>query len=159
MSITNLFTVKTLARLYNKSGEGEPTTSTAGTIGEVYTDSATGLSYVLTSITAGPPKLYNWTADTTNDAIISLMIKRAEDDYLSIRGIDFITDEDGDIVYPEAADIVGGEMVCYLLKLGDYYGRGKASESQGNRQAGYDSKLHGYPRSIVGTIDRYMRAL
>ena len=155
--ITAKADVKILAALYSILGQGAPTTSTAGHIGDIYVDidekNATyGNSYLLQEITEGGD--YIWERDKTEDKRIEIFINRAERDYLSIRGRAFDTDDDGNIIYPDGADIVGAEMVCYLL--GAYEGRGKNSDGIGGRSNSYEKKIAGYPVSIVGQIDRYV---
>jgi hypothetical protein len=154
--ITTAGMVKILAKMYDLIGVTAPTTSTVGALGQLYLDSVSGLTYMLTAINAGPS--YVWTLDGSADILIDMAIGRATVDFLKIRGVDFELDEDNEIVYPTGADYTAAEMVCYLLSLGVYDGRGTASESLGGRSATYDEKLCGYPRSIVGTITRYAAA-
>ena len=146
--ITNLQTVKTLADLFDFSGEGEPTTATEGTLHSVYMDEDTGKTWELESIADGP--IYNW-VQVQGDAKIELFIQRAESDYEVIRGLPF-----GE-TYPDEAGLTAGEMVCYLMGLGDYLGRGNQAESLSGRSATYDQKINGYPVSIVGGIERFQR--
>jgi hypothetical protein len=156
--ITNVSLVKTIGRLYDILGSAAPTTATVGELFDTFLNTSTGLSYTLATITTGTPNTYNWTPDTSKDAEITLFIRRAETDYERIRGIAFDLDEFGDPAYPQAADIVAAEMVCYLMGLSRYMGRGKESEGLAGRSAAYDKKLMGYPISIVGSITRYQSA-
>ena len=156
MAIANIADVKLLAALYSILGEGAPTTSTAGIVGDIYLDidqdSATyGKTYLMTGLAE---TAYTWIADVWQDTSITRMITRAEQDYLQIRGREFETDDYGAVVYPDGADIVGAEMACYLLGL--YEGRGLASGSIGGKSSTYEKKIAGYPVSIVGQIDRYV---
>lgn len=153
MAITNLYTVKLLARLYDKIGTGAPTTATVGAVGEIYVDDATGLSYECT-VVADP--LYTWVAFTDDDTEISYFITKAEQDYLRIRGRAFATDDDDETVYPDDAESTAAEMVCYLMGIGRYTGRGKGSEGMADRNAAYDDKISGYRRDIVSPIKRYL---
>ena len=152
--ITTLALVKTIARLYDRSGEGVPTNDTVATLGQIYMDTATGLTYELTVDT--PTKV--WTPDTSYDLLISLAITRAEVDYLRIRNRSFDLDEAEEIVYPDGSDFTAAEMVCSILSLGDYDGRGKSGEGLAGRSATYEQKLSGYPVSIVGSIRRFVGA-
>jgi outer membrane protein assembly factor BamB len=152
--ITTLATVKTLARLYDISGDGVPTNATVATLGQIYMDTATGLTYELTVDT--PTKV--WTPDTAQDLLIQLAITRAEVCYLRIRNRAFDLDDDDNTVYPDGADFTAAEMVCSILSLGDYDGRGKSSEGLAGRSATYEQKLSGYPVSIVGSIRRFVGA-
>lgn len=158
MPITTMAEVKTLARIANRYASTAPTTATVGVIGDVLLDTVTGLTYELTSITTGPTT-YVWTADTSLDREITLMIDRAEVDYLRIRGIDFETDDSDATVYPDAADMVAAEMVCYLMGIGRLNGRGKTDEQLGGRRSNYERKIFGYPISIVGNIERFQSAI
>jgi hypothetical protein len=151
MEITDMATVKTMALMYNLSGNGAPTGSTAALVGEVYMDEATGLTYKCTGVNLG---VYSWAADTSKDHLILMGIERAEQDYIRIRGIPFETHGDGSL-YPPGAYFTAAEMVCYLVGLGDYEGRGKQSESFGGRSVTFDEKLIGYPASIAGGITRF----
>lgn len=149
--------VKILAALYSILGEGEPTTSTEGEVGDIYVDidedsDTYGNSYRLHKIAESGD--YIWERENTEDKRIDIFINRAERDYLSIRGRAFETDDDGKTIYPDGADIVGAEMVCYLL--GAYEGRGKNSDGIGGRSNSYEKKIAGYPVSIVGQIDKYV---
>lgn len=156
MSIANKADVKILAALYSILGEGEPTTATVGVLGDIYVDidetsSTYGNSYLLTEIDGST---YTWTQDQTEDKRIDLFIRRAEQDYLKIRGRAFDLDEDDDIIYPDGADLVAAEMVCYLL--GVYEGRGTDSEGAAGMSKSYEKKIAGYPVSVVGQIDKYV---
>jgi hypothetical protein len=150
--ITTLATVKILARIPDIFGTGEPTTATAGEIGDIYMDNDTGLTYELTSIVTA---VYTWVPFVKYDMIIELAIDRVERDYLQLRGIDFDLDSNGDIVYPDGSIFTSAEMVCYILGLGTYEGRGAKSEALQGRSAQYDDKILGYPHSIIGGIRRY----
>lgn len=147
--ITTMAIVKVLGQVANIFNEGVPTTP--GAVGDIYLDSATGLTYEWDGS--------QWEPFTRFDAQIELFIQRVESDYLRIRGIPFDTDENDDVIYPPAADVVAGEMVCYLLGLGDYEGRNLKSESVGGRNVSMDDKVRGYPQGIVDNIKRYARLL
>lgn len=164
MAITTLAYVKILADLYTRAETGAPTTASVGAVGDIWLDNSStsatyGKTYECTAINDGPPVTYTWTLLTRDDAKIEIAIDRAEKDYLSIRGIDFETADDGvSPDYPDGADYTAAEMVCYLNSYGTYQGRGEKSESMGDRNAAHDDKLRGYPLSIVGTIERFQRA-
>lgn len=167
MAITTLYAVKVMADLFTRTATADPTTATVGVLGDILinadsTDANYGKTWELTSITGTAPSLsYNWTLLTADDARINLKIPRAEVDYLAIRGIPFEMSDDTVpvTVYPDSAEDVAAEMVCYLLNYGQYQGRGEKSESLSDRSVTHDDKIHGYPRSIVGTIDRYQRVM
>lgn len=158
--ITNKALVKILADLYMTTGDGKPENTTAGTLFDVYLDvdktsSTYGNTYVLTAITGVDPALeYTWVQDKKDDAKIDMKIARAEKDYLAIRNAPFESDGINDL-YPDGSDDVVAEMACYLLGLGNYQGRGQQAESLGDRSQTHDTKISGYPVSIVGTITRY----
>jgi len=162
MAITTLYAVKVSASLFTRAETADPTTATVGVLGDILINSDSGdanygATWELTAITGTVPSLsYTWTRLTGDDARILAKIARAESDYLAIRGIPFELDTDEvTIIYPASASDVAAEMVCYLLNLGQYQGRGEKAESMGDRSATHDDKIHGYPRSIVGTIARY----
>lgn len=146
--ITDMATVKTLARIPDVIDDGEPTGS--GGTGDVYLDRDTGLTYEWDGI--------GWQLDTSIDDLIERYIERVEKDFLRIRGVPFDEDELG-IVYPDGADTIAAEMVCYLAGLGDFEGRNLKSENIGGRNATFDDKIRGYPAGIVEGIERYVRAL
>ena len=163
MAITTLYAVKVSAALFTRAENADPTTSTVGVLGDILinadsTDVNYGKTWELTAITGLAPSItYTWTLQTGDDARILAKIARAEQDYLAIRGIPFelSTDAIPVTVYPDGAEDVAAEMVCYLLNYGQYQGRGVVSEGLSDRSNTYDAKIHGYPRSIVGTINRY----
>lgn len=163
MAITTLYAVKVSASLFTRAESADPTTATVGVLGDILINSDSGdanygATWELTAITGTVPSLsYTWTRLTGDDARILAKIARAEHDYLAIRGIPFELSEDAIpvTVYPDGAGDVAAEMVCYLLNYGQYQGRGEKAESMGDRSATHDDKIHGYPRSIVGTITRY----
>jgi hypothetical protein len=163
MAITTLTKVKTIARAFTLSGVTPPATSTVGELGDVYLDTVTGLTYELTDILPVlipiPSTTYVWDPVTRFDAEILLQIDRAERDYLNIRGVPFEEDNLGALVYPNGADVVAAEMVCYLMGLGRFSGRGMQSASLGGRSGQYETKIFGYPVSIVSAINRYMRVM
>lgn len=160
MAITTLAAVKTAAELYNRTQSGAPTTATSGVVGDMLMDTATGKTYELTSITvvvSPPSTAYNWTEQTAIDTKISTKITRAEQDYLAIRGLPFDKDALDATVYPTGSSDTAAEMVCYLLELGRYQGRGNTAETEDKIQKTYDAKWNGYPLSIVGCIERFQR--
>jgi len=146
--ITDMALVKTLARIETTNGAGVPTT--AGEIGDIYLDVDSGLTYEWDGA--------EWVPYTEFDRIINAYLQRVESDYLRIRGIPF-AEVEGETVYPDGAETVAAEMVCFLAGLGDYEGRNLKSESVGGRSATIDDKVRGYPAGIVDNIKRYVRAL
>jgi len=155
--ITSKAQVKLIGNLYTRVEEGAPTSASVGELGDIWldfdSDSVTyGNTYELTDITLG---VYTWTKDSLYDAKIDLFIRRAESDYLRIRGVPFDIDEDSLPVYPTDSDLTAAEMVCFLLGLGPYEGRGTVNESAGGRSKEYESKIGGYPASLVSNIKRY----
>lgn len=152
MAITDLYTVKLVGNLYDTIGAGEPTSATVGTLGDIYMDSGTGLTYECTD-DSDP---YVWDDYTVNDPQINLYIPKAENDYLKIRSKPFYLDSSDAIVYPDGSTLVAAEMVCFMLSIGDYEGRGLKSEGISDRSRSYGKKLMGYPTDIVGSIKRYV---
>lgn len=160
MAITTLAEVKIIADEFTRAESEDPTSASVGVIGDIWLnndplDANYGATWELNAIVTVPSTSYTWTRLTAIDAKVTAKIARAEQDYLAIRGVPFDTDDNGYIDYPDGASDVAAEMVCYLLGLGVYEGRGAASESLMGRSVNYDAKIHGYPRSIVGTIVRY----
>lgn len=160
MAITTLAAVKTAAELYNRTQTGAPTTATSGVVGDMLMDTDSGITYELTSIVvvvSPASTTYNWTEQTAIDTKINAKLTRVEQDYLAIRGLPFDTDDSGDTVYPTGSSDTAAEMVCYLLELGRYQGRGNTQETEDKIQKTYDPKWHGYPLGIVGCIERFQR--
>jgi hypothetical protein len=156
MAITSIATVKIMADLYTRVESGMPNPARTGAIGDIWLDNdpdseTYGNTYLCSDIIAGTPVTYKWDKQTQDDAKITLSIKRAENDYLSLRGIPFSNG------YPDGADFTAAEMVCYLNNWGQHRGRGAKTESLGDRASTYDEKLRGYPLSIVSTIERFQR--
>lgn len=93
-------------------------------------------------------------ADTTQDALIVQLIPKVEADYLNIRNFAYDLASDGvTITYPIGSDITAAEMIGYLL--GKHYGY------QTERIGSYsfsmeDATVSGYPKSIVGSITRFV---
>jgi hypothetical protein len=182
VAITTLASVKIMADLFTRAETTDPTTASVGVLGDIWlnndpSDANYGKTWELTAITGTAPALsYTWTLQTSDDAKINRMLARVEQDYLAIRGIPFMLKIDYEYdratnrpwesdlyptytsyqsIYPTQSDQVAAEMVCYLLNYGQYQGRGEKSESIGDRSTTHDDKIFGYPRSIVGTIERY----
>lgn len=78
------------------------------------------------------------------DPLIARACSQVEKDYLAIRGKAWDRDQAGDPVYPESAEITAFEMALFRMS-------GHVPEDLGQI-------LFGYPRMIVGSIERYMRA-
>ena len=154
--ITHKATVKLFGALYSITGEGEPTTATAGVLGDIYLDTdADSLTYgntwMLSEIDGSE---YTWTLDNREDARINLAIERVEQDYLRMRGKPFDKDDAGDIVYPPGAAGVAAEMALYVL--GITQGRGAASEGVADNSKSYEKKYAGYPVSLVAQVERFV---
>lgn len=101
---------------------------------------------------------------TTYDTRIDLFIPHVEADFESIRGIPFDEDSNDEIYYPENAELIATQMIAYLIKtmsLSSGVFSEMQSESIGSysysKKAGTDM-LMGYPKSIVGRIERYQSA-
>ncbi len=154
--ITHKATVKLFGALYSVTGEGAPTTSTAGVLGDIYldtdADSATyGETWRLSEIDGST---YIWTLDNREDARINLAIERVEQDYLRMRGKPFAKDDAGEIVYPAGAAGVAAEMALYVL--GITQGRGTTSEGVADNSKSYEKKYAGYPLSLVAQVERFV---
>ena len=92
--------------------------------------------------------------DTSQDALIDVLIPLVEEDYLNIRNLPFDTDEFGDIIYPKGAGLHAALMVGYHLQAARNAG-GMQSESLGDysytRGMGND-----YPVQVIGGIRRFV---
>lgn len=157
--ITNMARVKMFAEPEIRVELGAPTTADAGALGDIWLDndenSATfGKTWELVDLVTVPAPSYTWKAYDKLDARIERFLSRVERDFLAIRGIPFETNDDG-TVYPDYANDIAAEMVCYAAGLGAYEGRGMDSENVADRSRSYERKINGYPRSIVGSIERF----
>lgn len=98
---------------------------------------------------------------TENDGIIFGLIEMVEADYLLIRNKDFDRDADGAIVYPLGSEMTAIRMIAYLLSLKENgnMGEGVQSESISRYSVTYSDKSseYGYPDSITGMIQRFVR--
>jgi hypothetical protein len=99
--------------------------------------------------------------DDSLDAVIDLLIPAVEEDYLKLRGVPFELDVDGDPVYPAGSVITAKLMLDWLLSAesGKVLSSGLKSESIGKYSftAAEIDGDSGYPRPIIGRIDRYAR--
>lgn len=157
--ITTMARVKMFAEPEMRVESGAPTTSDSGALGDIWldndADSATfGKTWELIDIVTVPEPSYAWKAYDKLDARIERFLSRVERDFLAIRGIPFESNDEG-VVYPDYASDIAAEMVCYAAGLGAYEGRGMDAESVSDRSRTYERKINGYPRSIVGSIERF----
>jgi hypothetical protein len=99
--------------------------------------------------------------DDSLDALIDLLIPAVEEDYLKLRGVPFETDEEGDISYPAGSVITVKLMLDWLLssESGKVLSSGLKSENIGKYSftAAEIDEESGYPKPIIGRIDRYAR--
>lgn len=98
---------------------------------------------------------------TTYDSRIDLYIPHVEADFESIRGIPFDEDSNDEVYYPDNAELIATQMIAYLIQTmsitSDVFNN-KVSESIGSysyTKKGGVEMLKGYPKSIVGRIERY----
>lgn len=100
---------------------------------------------------------------TTYDSIIDMFIPQVEADFKLIQGRDYEYDSNDDIDYPDNAELIASQMIGFLLQTtsltsGTYSDKksesiGSYSYSRGDSKSDY---LFGYPRHIVGRIERYV---
>lgn len=91
--------------------------------------------------------------------IISALIPMVEADFLRIRNKAFDIDSSDEIEYPDNAELIASQMIAYHLTSNMRAGGAMSGESIGSlsytRVASADM-LHGYPKSIVERIERYI---
>lgn len=108
-------------------------------------------------ITLERAKLFNQITTSTKDALIDALIPQVEGDFLLIRNKAFDEDSNDEVEYPEGSELIAAQMIGYLLSAA---GRsGLSSERIGDyaytAQTGADMVM-GYPKAIVGRIERYI---
>lgn len=151
--------VKILAGEFTRIEDGAPTTASVGELGDLWLDNdgdslTYGNTYELTAITSVPA--YTWTQRKELDYRIDAVQPSAEVDYLIIRGKAYDEDSDGNTVYPADYKNTLAEMVCYVLGLGQFQGRGKTSAGVSDRSQSYEHKVNGYPVSIISRIEKFV---
>lgn len=97
-------------------------------------------------------------SDTSKDSIINLLIPMIEGQYLKIRNNAFDTDTNGDIVYPDGAELTAVQMIGY--QMSNNKSLGVVNEDLADHSIQYEkpnsaTNIEGYPMSIVGNIARY----
>jgi hypothetical protein len=98
---------------------------------------------------------------TTYDSKIDLLIPHIEAAFERIRGIDFDEDSNDVIEYPENAEMIAAEMIGYKLVTSPFTSgtySDKKSESIGSYSYTRNTRedmIQGFPKSIVGQIERY----
>jgi hypothetical protein len=103
-------------------------------------------------------KSYLGLTDSTYDSFIEANIPRVENTMLIIRNIPWDTDELGNTVYPPGSDAIAAEMIGYKIKTKKSSGDEVSSESIDSYSVSFNSsqsKIEGYPVSIVGDIERF----
>ena len=94
--------------------------------------------------------------DTSSDSLIEMLIPMVEADYLFFRNKPFDVDEEGITQYPANAELVAIRMLDYL-KDNDNFDGSIASEGISRYSVVYGTMTRGYPDTIVGMIERYVR--
>ena len=96
----------------------------------------------------------NW---FTYDDLIDALIPIVEADYERIRNREFDDDSSDEIEYPTGAEYTAAQMIGYRIFHQPENLRGKQSESIGKYSYTKEEMFHGYPKSIVGNIKRYVK--
>jgi hypothetical protein len=102
------------------------------------------------------------TDDVNNDQIDRL-IPQVEADFQIIRKKDFDIDSNDDIDYPDNAEFVASQMIGYLLVTSPFTSgtySDKKSESIGSysyTRNDEEQMINGYPKSIVGRIEKVVQ--
>lgn len=86
------------------------------------------------------------------DDIIEMLIPKVEADYLTIRNADFDTDASGVTVYPTGAEVTACEMIGFKLEKRERLGA--SQERLADHSIAYEDANRGYPKSIVGNIEK-----
>jgi hypothetical protein len=99
---------------------------------------------------------------SVTDSYITALIPMVEADYLLIRNKPFDLDTDGiTVIYPLGSEMTAIRMIAYLLSLKENgnMGEGVQSESISRYSVTYSDKSseYGYPKSITGMIQRFVR--
>jgi hypothetical protein len=95
---------------------------------------------------------------TEKDQLINDLIPLVESDYLAIRNKPFDVGTDGNITYPDGAELTAIKMIGFHIN--SVKGLGINSETIGDYTIEYEkptgtATINGYPAVIVGTIKRF----
>jgi len=104
------------------------------------------------------------TGDSSKDKQIDYLIPVVEADYLTIMNIPWPIDrygtygDTGDSYYPIGSEAVASQMIGFKLAAFDDNGRIVSSERNLSYNVSYVSgkTISGYPKSIVGSIHKYI---
>lgn len=101
--------------------------------------------------------------DDTYNSLIDMFIPQVEADFQLIQGRDFDYDSNDDIEYPDNAELIAAQMIGFLIQTtkftsGTYTDKtsesiGGYSYTRGNSRSDF---IFGYPRHIVGRIERFV---
>ena len=97
---------------------------------------------------------------TSKDDLITALIPMVEHDYIMIRNKEFDEDSNDDVDYPENSELVASQMIGYQMTTQMKTGGALKSERIGDysyTNASSDDITNGYPRAIVGRIERFIR--
>ncbi len=111
----------------------------------------------MSALTLAEYKVLGKVPHSQDDAQIEALIPLVEADYLTIRGRDFDTDDNGQTVYPEGIKLTLAEMISF--KMQSLAGNvGTSAERSGSYSHTYDTeRTMGYPAYIVKKIRRFAR--
>lgn len=105
-------------------------------------------------------KVFLQITGTTKDDLIDSLIPMVEHDYIMIRGKEFNEDSNDIFDYPENSELVSSQMIGFQMSAMMKEGGAFKSESIGDysysKESG-ENMIHGYPKNIVGRIERFIK--
>ena len=115
-------------------------------------------------ITRDNTKVYLQISGTAKDSLIDALIPQIEADYLLIRNKEFDVDSNDYVDYPDGSELIAAQMIGYQMSLLANQGGGLDMQSERIGDYSYTRKaggkveyINGYPRSIVGRIERFIK--
>jgi len=111
-------------------------------------------------VTRDRVKLFLQITGTAKDILIDSLIPVVEHDYLIIRNKEFDEDSNDVVDYPENSELVASQMIGYQMSATMKDGGMMKSERIGDYSyttGGSEDLTNGYPKNIVGRIERFVR--
>lgn len=115
-------------------------------------------------ITRENTKLYLGITSTTQDALIDALIPQIESDFLLIRNKEFDVDSNDYVDYPDGSELVSAQMIGYQMSLLanqggglDFQAESIGDYSYSRAAGGKENYVNGYPKSLIGRIERFMK--
>lgn len=97
-------------------------------------------------------------SDISLDGFIDMLLPEVEADFLLIRGTPFEKDSDENNVYPSGSKLIAAQMIGWHLENRKSIGIDSKS-LDGFSETKTKDLLNGYPKSVVGRIERFGRLL